>query len=117
MKRLPDPSWPDFQFDYDCALAEREGNPPPRWVRPNHSQVYFIGGDTGAIKIGWAKDSAVRLKEHQCGSPIKLAILATVTGTLKDERAYHRRFAAHRLHGEWFARAPDILAEIERLSA
>jgi len=31
------------------------------------------------------------------------------------ERAYHRQFAAHRLHGEWFAPHPDILAEIDRL--
>nr|WP_144036753.1 GIY-YIG nuclease family protein [Sphingopyxis witflariensis] len=47
---------------------------------------------------------------------MKLSVLASGWGTLKDERILHDRFAAHRLHGEWFERHPDILAEVERLS-
>jgi hypothetical protein len=33
------------------------------------------------------------------------------------EAAYRRRFAAYRLAGEWFARAPEVVAEVERLAA
>ena len=77
--------------------------------------AYFVGGDAGAIKIGRSVNPETRLKELQAGSPIPLRILALRPG--KDrERLYHQLFAAHRLHGEWFAPYPDILAEIERLT-
>lgn len=78
--------------------------------------VYFVAGDVGGIKIGTAIDPQKRLTDLQCGSPIKLRILAVCDGGRGVEREYHARFSAHRLHGEWFDRHPDILAEIERLS-
>lgn len=79
--------------------------------------VYFIGGDTGLIKIGVAVDPERRLASLQCGSPIPLHVLACGPGSHKDEAILHARFAAHRQHGEWFKRSPEILAEIERLNA
>lgn len=79
--------------------------------------VYFVGGDVGAIKIGMTIAPLERLAAFQFNSPIDLRILAMTAGGTKEEKAYHRQFAAHRLHGEWFSPAPDILAEIERLSA
>ena len=78
--------------------------------------VYFVGGSVGAIKIGISKAPLERLAILQTGSPIPLAILALREGGRAAERDYHARFADHRLHGEWFAPHPDILAEIERLS-
>jgi hypothetical protein len=78
--------------------------------------VYFIQAHCGAIKIGRAKDVRYRIKELQCANPRKLELLA-VTLDGRREADYHRQFAAHRLHGEWFAPHPDILAEIERLNA
>jgi hypothetical protein len=88
----------------------------PSEPRPiKDSFVYFVGGDDGSIKIGEALDPARRLRELQCGSPVLLRILATATGGQRQERAYHDRFHAHRLHGEWFARVPEIEAEIARL--
>lgn len=77
--------------------------------------TYFIGGDVGAIKIGRSVNPEKRLKEFQAGSPIVLRILATRQGAQR-EPMYHRHFKAHRLHGEWFDRHPDILAEIDRLN-
>lgn len=77
--------------------------------------TYFIGGDIGAIKIGCSVNVQVRLKDIQACSPIPVRILALRAGR-RRERLYHRRFAAHRLHGEWFSPAPEILAEIERLN-
>lgn len=78
--------------------------------------TYFIGGDVGAIKIGRSVNLDVRLKDIQACSPIPLRVLATRPGVAR-ERLYHKRFAHCRLHGEWFERTPDILAEIERLAA
>lgn len=96
----------------DALFRRRET--PVREQKPGF--VYFIGGEVGAVKIGFAVSPKSRLGDLQCGSPIKLEILATVAGMPRDERDYHKRFAAHRLHREWFERVPEILAEIERLN-
>jgi len=93
-------------------ITETYSVPTPRLSR----FVYFVGGDVGGIKIGIALDPQKRLIDLQCGSPIKLRILAVREGGRSVELAYHRQFAAHRLHGEWFERHPDILAEIDRLT-
>lgn len=82
----------------------------------SYQSVYFIGGEDGPVKIGRAFVPEQRLKEIQCGYPYPLKVLATVCGGAGLERAYHERFAAHRLNGEWFERHPDILAEIESLA-
>lgn len=79
--------------------------------------VYFIGGEVGAIKIGYSTYPLNRLAAMHMGSPIPLRILALVRGSKAMERSYHQRFAAHRLHGEWFERCPEIEAEIIRLNA
>lgn len=42
---------------------------------------------------------------------------AATPGERKQERAYHKHFSEHRLHGEWFEPHPDIMAEIERLNS
>ena len=78
--------------------------------------VYFMAGDGGPVKIGCALNPSERLASVQTGNPLPLAILATAPGGYAAEKAYHRRWSAHRLHGEWFARAPEITAEIARLA-
>jgi len=85
--------------------------------RGRQRHIYFIGGEDGPIKIGIAVNPSARLKELQTGHPARLSVLATVLGPDSLEGDYHVRFAEHRLEGEWFARHPDILAEIERLAA
>lgn len=81
------------------------------------SQVYFIGGDEGAIKIGYSVCPESRLRAIQSCSPIPLRILARCPGNEEKEGAYHFQFAEYRLHGEWFERHPDLLREIDRLNA
>lgn len=78
--------------------------------------VYFIGGADGPVKIGSSANPSARLKEVQTGSFRALSILAVRLGGFAQERAYHHRFAADRLHGEWFARSPALEAEIASLS-
>lgn len=78
-------------------------------------RVYFIASEGGPIKIGIAKDPEARLRGLQTSHPERLSVLATCPGGPLKERLYHARFAGHRLSGEWFARAPEIEAEIDRL--
>lgn len=81
------------------------------------SNVYFVQSESGSIKVGMAVDVSARLRSLQTANPSKLKLLATCAGGRTLEREYHSRFAAHRLHGEWFLPHPDILAEIERLAS
>lgn len=78
-------------------------------------RIYFIGSEAGPIKIGVADCAKSRLETLQTGSPVKLFIMAEMSGGPNIERSYHEKFSEHRLHGEWFAPHPDILAEIDRL--
>jgi hypothetical protein len=78
--------------------------------------VYFVGPADGPIKIGYASRLEYRLKDLLTMNAYPLIVHATVEGQVSVERAYHKRFKAHRLHGEWFAPHPDILAEIARLA-
>ncbi len=77
---------------------------------------YFIGGETGPVKIGFTDNLERRLKALQAASPVMLSVLATTGGGIFAELAYHERFADDRLHGEWFNRSPSILAEIDILN-
>ena len=71
--------------------------------------VYFITArQVGKVKIGCAYDPHVRLEKLQAASPVELTIEALMRGSHQEERALHARFAAHRLHGEWFDLAPEI---------
>jgi hypothetical protein len=84
--------------------------------RLDQTCIYFIGPAEGPIKIGLTNAPLNRVRDFQIGSPVILKIHALTYGALPEEQAYHARFAAHRLHGEWFAPHPDILAEITRLA-
>jgi hypothetical protein len=79
--------------------------------------VYFIATQSGPIKIGIAINPDGRCKSLQTSHHERLEVLATCPGGQELEQVYHKRFAAHRLHGEWFERCPEILGEIERLAA
>jgi hypothetical protein len=78
---------------------------------------YFIGAASGPVKIGFAVNVGRRLRDLQNACPLPLALLASVRGGQTREQAYHYRFHEFRLHGEWFERSPEILAEIDRLNA
>jgi hypothetical protein len=72
--------------------------------------VYFITtAEADRVKIGFTSNSpASRLRELQTGSPFELCIIATECGSLAREQELHRRFAEHRLHGEWFEMCDEI---------
>ena len=89
---------------------QRRGKPKARQV-----MAYFIGAETGPVKIGQTTDIRRRLSALQVASPVRLTLLAVCRGGCQ-ERMYHSQFAHSRLHGEWFERTPEIEAEIARLN-
>jgi len=89
-------------YSHLLRLPERK-NAPDGWV-------YWIGGDTGPIKIGWSKEPEKRLKQFQPGSPIELKVIHRVAGTYNDERRLHNELSNERLHGEWFERGAALMA-------
>lgn len=55
------------------------------------------------VKIGFtSKHPLDRITELQIGNPHPLKILATVRGTMADERKIHKSLSSVRLTGEWF---------------
>lgn len=103
----------------DQTLSKRKGatfNVAPVRRPRKRSVVYFVAAANGIIKIGTTGYLDQRMKILRGQSPLPLELLVVTPGKRADEFAYHARFAAHRLHGEWFARCPEIEAEIARLS-
>jgi hypothetical protein len=78
--------------------------------------IYFVGPDNGPIKIGHAYQVDKRLRTLELLNAFPLRLWAATLGPPSLEGAYHLRFETHRLHGEWFARCPEIEAEIVRLN-
>ena len=65
------------------------------------------------VKIGFTTDPPRRVETIATSSPYETRLLAVMRGTVRDERAQHRRFAAWRVKGEWFRLADDLAKEIE----
>jgi hypothetical protein len=81
------------------------------------SGVYFVqANEGGPIKIGVAIDVRRRLSGLQNGSPMRLHVLGVVPGDRRLEVELHGRFAADRLHGEWFRETEALFAYINENS-
>lgn len=78
--------------------------------------VYFVGSESGPVKIGFSNDVFRRFRALRNSSPVPLYVLAARSGSRVVEREYHRRFARFRIHGEWFERTPELEAEIESVN-
>src|SRR5690348_10894187 len=79
--------------------------------------IYVIGreDDIGPIKIGFSGEPKFRLKSFQVGSPHKLKIIGTMPAKFRVEAVMHTRLEAHRLHGEWFDRVPEVMETVEAI--
>jgi hypothetical protein len=72
-------------------------------------KVYFIEAvGLNVIKIGYARDIGERIRKLRPGCPAPLRLLGTAPGGLSAEQEFHRTLAAHRIHGEWFRRCPEL---------
>ena len=74
--------------------------------------IYFIQDTRGRVKIGRTYNVRKRLQSLRavCGDELSLA--RVVTGGRAVERWFHRKFAAHRMRGEWFWFAPEMMTVI-----
>ena len=95
------------------VVAWRSGKlpkPNDHRLQRQTQDVYFIqaGGPDGPIKIGISYEVARRLYSLQRSNPLPLKLLATVPGGARLERELHERFAAQRLHGEWFRCSDEL---------
>ena len=81
-------------------------------VRPGirGGMIYFIQstGD-GLVKIGMTRDLAGRLRTLQTGHPHHLQIIGFMPGGRLEERHLHELLAEHRVRGEWFRPAREVL--------
>lgn len=110
------------------AAIQAPRNPLPRMIRPvppltaapfveiaAGGCLYFIQGrDGGPIKIGMTSALGARLASLQAASPLTLVVLAIIPSAPSGQTGYreidlHELFAGHRLHGEWFVPAPELL--------
>ena len=78
--------------------------------------IYFVRAEKGLIKIGITNDIKKRFGTLQAISPIKLTLLATLSGGLAKEHLLHERFGSLRAHGEWFHPGEKLLQFIEELT-
>lgn len=113
VSRLPISEWRGYRFD-PHGMSPIWDYPPPESSAASSAEgadVYFIQAvNGGPIKIGIAVDVESRLETFQCGSPVPLRIVGVIRGAgISTEQRLHRRFAAHRLHGEWFEPAAALL--------
>lgn len=114
-----------WRFDdekYEADKAARIAAQERKWlvemdaISERAGVCYFIGCTEGLVKIGFSKNVHKRLASLRSSSPFRLTLLATINGGRTRERYYHQRFASHSIGDEWFARAPEIEAEIARLN-
>ncbi len=76
-----------------------KGRPPS----VHDMKVYLIRCKlSGRVKIGIATKPVARLHNLQLMSPTELELICSCKGGRTYEREIHERFAAQRLHGEWF---------------
>jgi hypothetical protein len=64
------------------------------------------------IKIGYSAWPGHRAALLQTGCPYPLRIVQTIPGTRRTEQRTHRYFAKHKVQGEWYSPAPEILEVI-----
>lgn len=77
--------------------------------------VYFIqvqepDGMAGPIKIGCSVNPSSRISALFGWCPYPLSIIATAPGCRVAEGFLHKRFAQHRIHGEWFRPEESLVA-------
>ena len=79
------------------------------------SIIYFLTCDAPdfPIKIGVASNLTRRVSHLQNALPFKIIVLATLAGSLLDERRLHRKFRHLKLRGEWFSRGGDLIEFID----
>jgi hypothetical protein len=104
------PQRADALLDIDGAIAAIREHANSR-----EGLVYFIREmPYGPVKIGWAKDVAVRCATLETGNSRQLLVYGVCWGPLSLEKRLHRYFAPINLAREWFDARPVFLAFIHQ---
>jgi hypothetical protein len=72
--------------------------------------IYFVAcREADAVKIGICSARVhKRVSMLQVGCPLRLELMGVQDGYTEEERELLKRFAAHRIHGEWFRLTDEI---------
>lgn len=111
----------------DLIAYSRTRNPTPEPIirapliqsDSDRRGVYVVHAEgTDRYKIGIASNLRRRLASLRAMSPVPLKLVLFIErrnrrDCSKHERDLHLRFAGSRLHGEWFAGSPDLIAFLE----
>lgn len=100
-------------YESEATDLERKG------ARKKSGCVYLIEAvGTGRYKIGETSSLNVRDKDLQRQSPFLIKIQAIIKSedTKRDEGCLHDKYAAYRVHGEWFELSPDLVKEIQGMA-
>lgn len=62
-----------------------------------------------AVKIGFSKNPARRLKQLQTGSADVFTLFDSFPADRSHETAFHHTFADRRINGEWFDDADNLI--------
>lgn len=92
--------WNPWYPPNEIAATAREANRKVYFIQP-------LGG--GLVKIGSSRNPEGRLQRMQTGSPVLLRLVGLMPGGTPAELELHERFAEHRVRGEWFRPAPELL--------
>jgi hypothetical protein len=77
-------------------------------------RIYFIEAvGMDLIKIGYTIDPVKRFMTMLTVSPAPLSLLGSIWGGPRREAEIHGKLEAHRLHGEWFKKVPEVMAYVE----
>lgn len=95
----------------------RVGMPYPRYNLTGCLLYVIRRRDTHEIKIGVSFEPKKRLRSIQAYHARPLELLVTVAAKRNAEEKAHKRFAAHRLSGEWFRECPEILEWVKELKS
>lgn len=78
--------------------------------------IYFIGNESGQVKIGYSVNPTARLSDLQIGTPDRLTILAVLPLVdIETEKEYHEKYDYCKIGGEWFLADTSMMSEIESL--
>lgn len=77
-------------------------------------RIYYIAcTETKRLKIGFTNGPVEkRLRALQTASPAPLTLIAVQAGTCHGERELHAKFAAQRVHGEWFEMSESLFEHV-----
>lgn len=83
----------------------------------NSGFIYvFANYFSGVCKIGFTTNPINRLKQVQTGCPYKLEIILVIKGSIKVERALHRKYKKFKTNGEWFLFRGELKESIQKIA-